>query len=229
VPETYLDLLERIHAYVRPATYVEVGVHEGDSLSLAREGTRAIGIDPNPTVRRRLSAMTTVVRRTSDEVLPSDELSRLLGHRPIELAFIDGMHLFENALRDFIQLERRCTPRSIVLVHDCYPRDEITASRDRTTVFWSGDVWKLVLCLREHRHDLRIAVADVEPTGLAIVRGLDPSSRVLSDRYDELCARYVDMGYDAIADDKERRLGLVVGGWHALRKVLTERDAGDLR
>jgi hypothetical protein len=220
VPDTYLELLERIHAHLRPATYVEIGVHEGDSLVLASQETRAVGIDPAPSVTRPVASTTTVVPRTSDEVLAGNELSRLLDGRPVELAFIDGMHLFEWALRDFIQLERHCTPASTILVHDCYPLDEVTAARDRTTVFWSGDVWKLVLCLRDNRPDLRIAVADVEPTGLAVVRGLDPWSTVLADRYDELCARYVAMGYDAIADDKERQLRLVSGEWPVVRKLL---------
>ena len=196
-------------------------VHEGDSLVLVSPGTRAIGIDPTPSVRRPLSPMTTVIARTSDEVLAGDELPHLLDDQPVELAFIDGMHLFEYALRDFIGLERRCTPVSTILVHDCYPFDEVTAARDRTTLLWSGDVWKLVLCLNEHRPDLRIAVVDVEPTGLALIRGLDPSSRVLSERYDDLCARYVGMGFGAIADDKARRLSLVPGDWAHVRKLLT--------
>lgn len=217
---TYLDLLERIHAHLRPATYVEVGVHEGDSLTLVSPGTRAVGIDPAASLCQPMGSLTTVVPRTSDEVLQGDELSRLLDGQPVELGFIDGMHLFEWALRDFIHLERHCTPESTILVHDCHPLDEITAARERTTVFWSGDVWKLVLCLRENRPDLRIAVADVEPTGLAIIRGLDPRSTVLADRYDELCARYITMRYGTIAGDKARQLNLVAGEWAVVRKLL---------
>ena len=145
----------------------------------------------------------------------------LLDGRPIDLAFIDGLHLFECALSDFIAIERRGSPSSTILVHDCYPRDEMTSARDRTTVFWSGDVWKLVLCLTEVRPELEVAVVDVAPTGLAIVRGLDPASEVLSRHYDELCARFVDLGYDAVAEDKPRRLRLVPGDWPTVRALLT--------
>jgi len=97
----------------------------------------------------------------------------------------------------------------------------VTSARERTTVFWSGDVWKLVLCLGELRPELQVAVADVAPTGLAIVRGLDPTSEVLSRHYDDLCARFVDLGYDAIAVDKSRRLRLVPGDWPTVRALLT--------
>ena len=217
----YLGLLRQVHEHLRPGTYVEVGVHEGASLALAAPGTRSVGIDPTPSVRGPLGPDTTVLRQTSDVAFSGDEVSRLLAGRPIELAFIDGLHLFECALRDFIAVERHCTPASTILVHDCYPRDEVTSARERTTVFWSGDVWKLVLCLGELRPELQVAVADVAPTGLAIVRGLDPTSEVLSRHYDDLCARFVDLGYDAIAEDKSRRLRLVPGDWPTVRALLT--------
>ena len=218
--DDYLGLLRRIHEHLRPSTYVEIGVHEGASLVLATPGTRSVGIDPAPSLRHPMSPNTSVLRQTSDAAFAGDQVSRLLDGRPVALAFIDGQHLFECALRDFIALERRCTPTSTILVHDCYPRDEMTSARERTTVFWSGDVWKLVLCLTEFRPDLQVAVADVAPTGLAIVRGLDPASDVLARRYDDLCARFVGLGYDAVAEDKPGRLRLVPGDWPTVRALL---------
>jgi hypothetical protein len=219
--DDYLGLLRQIHEHLRPSTYVEIGVHEGASLTLAIPGTRCVGIDPTPSLRHPLGPNTSVLQQTSDAAFSGDELSRLLDGRPIALAFIDGQHLFECALRDFIALERRCTRSSTILVHDCYPRDEVTSARERTTVFWSGDVWKLVLCLAELRPELQVAVADVAPTGVAIVRGLDPTSQVLSRRYDELCARFIGLGYDAVSEDKPGRLRLVPGDWPTVRALLT--------
>src|SRR6476620_5703233 len=101
----YLDLLRRVHAHLRPRTYVEVGVHEGDSLALAAPGTRSVGIDPTPSVRHPLGPDTSVLQQTSDAAFAGDELTQLLDGRPIELAFIDGLHLFECVLRDFIAIE----------------------------------------------------------------------------------------------------------------------------
>ena len=219
--DDYLGLLRHVHEHLRPRTYVEIGVHEGASLALVVPGTRSVGIDPTPSLCHPLWPDTIVLQQTSDAAFSGDELPRLLDGRPIDLAFIDGLHLFECALRDFIAVERHCSPSSTILVHDCYPRDEVTSARDRTTVFWSGDVWKLVLCLTELRPELEVAVVDVAPTGLAIIRGLDPESDVLSRHYDELCARFVDLGYDAVAEDKPRRLRLVPGNWPTVRALLT--------
>ena len=52
----------------------------------------------------------------------------------MDFAFIDGMHLFEFALRDFMNLERHCTPQSVIMVHDCYPTEREHAEREPQTV-----------------------------------------------------------------------------------------------
>jgi hypothetical protein len=215
----HLELLARIHAHLRPRTYVEVGVHEGDSLRLALPGTRAVGIDPAPSVGAPLPPTTTVLRSTSDDAFAGADLPSLLD-LPVDLAFIDGLHLAEVALRDFMALERLSAPGSTILVHDCYPLDAETSRRDRRTVCWSGDVWKLLVALAEHRPDLRWVTVDVPPTGLAVVRGLDPASTVLVERYEAICRQLVPLGYEAVADDKGRLLRLVPGEWDTVVDAL---------
>ena len=51
--EHYLVILEKIHRHLRPATYVEVGVFEGQSLALVNPDTSAVGIDPQPRLTAR--------------------------------------------------------------------------------------------------------------------------------------------------------------------------------
>ena len=135
-------------------------------------------------------------------------------------ALIDGMHLFEFALRDFIHIERCSVPGTRVLLHDCYPLDAATAARERRTNFWTGDVWKVVACLRKHRPDLDVRTLASPPSGLTVVRGLDARSEVLASRYDELCREYVPMPYEAIAADKPAALNLVPGDWKTARALL---------
>ena len=112
------------------------------------------------------------------------------------------MHLFEYALRDFINLERHCTPQSVIVVHDCYRDRAEHAERDPQTVAWCGDVWKLIPCLREQRPDLNVAAIDVGPEEMGIVTGLDPESTVLHDSYDEIEARYTALDYDWVEEDR---------------------------
>ena len=134
----------------------------------------------------------------SDEFFANHDLRRIFPHG-VDLGFIDGMHLFEYALRDFINLERFCHPRSIIGIHDCCPMNAEMALRKPNSdtrvdqalrLAWTGDVWKLLPILRQYRPDLEIFVLDARPTGLVLLHNLDPSSTVLSEKYEEILARF---------------------------------------
>ncbi len=88
--------------------------------------------------------------------------------------FIDGMHRYEFALRDFCNVENWANPRTIVAIHDVLPILPLVAERERSTKFWVGDVWKALWMLLEFRKDLAIFVIPTPPSGLAIIRGLNP-------------------------------------------------------
>jgi hypothetical protein len=197
----YRTLLRFIHWRLLPRTYVEIGVAGGLTLALAAPGTRVIGVDPAPRLTPQASSKSaTVCRETSDEFFQRDNLDELLGHQPVDLAFIDGMHLFEFALRDLMHLERRAAPDGTILVHDCYPIDAATSGRERASSRWTGDVWKVILCLRAYRPDLTVTTLGAAPSGLGVIQGLDPTSQVLERVYDDAVARYRDLPYAALAE-----------------------------
>lgn len=192
----HIPSLRRIHAAVRPRTYLEIGVREGASLALAAAGTVCVGVDPEPRVPQDLARRCHLERMTSAAFFSGPRATDLLRARRVDLAFIDGLHLFEAALRDFRDLEAFATPQTLVVVHDCLPRDAATSARRRTTRFWTGDVWKLVPALREARPDLRITLVDVAPSGLCLISGLRPGDDSLRAAYRGLLERYLPLGYD---------------------------------
>lgn len=222
----YYEMLKRIHRHLRPATYVEIGIDKGSTIAVAALGTRIVGIDPDPQLSRPLPESVRIFRETSDEFFAKHDLCEELGGRPVDLALIDGMHLFEFALRDFINIERCCTAASTCLVHDCYPLDEPTSGRDRVTQFWTGDVWKLILCLRKYRPDLDVHTVATPPTGLAVIRCLDPTSRVLVDRLDSMCDEFMALPYSAVHGDKRGQLNLVSNNWLSVKPLFKAADAG---
>jgi hypothetical protein len=216
----YFALLERLHERLRPRTYVEIGVHMGRSLGRVRPGTRSIGIDPEPIIADpAVEEASKIFRVPSDDFFRDYDLESELGG-PVDFAFIDGMHLFEFALRDFMNLESHCTPQSVIMVHDCYPSKREHAEREWKTSAWCGDVWKLIPCLREQRPDLNIAAIDVRPAGMGIITGLDPNSPVLSDSYDEIEARYLALDYDWVEEAKPERLARVDHDWALIEAML---------
>jgi len=219
----YLRWLERLYAATRPPSVVEIGVFEGDSLACVRPPTLAIGVDPEPRALRPLRAQTVLYPETSDEFFARERLDDLLGGDPLGIGFIDGLHRFEQALRDFIGLERYCGPESLILLHDTVPLDEVTQRRVPETQFHTGDVWRTVMALKEFRPDLEVFTVATPPTGLTVVAGLDPSSRVLGDRYDEVVARWLDTPFSSIETRIDEALNLVANDWEVVEDRLRAR------
>lgn len=219
---SYLDVISRSHAWLQPRTYLEIGVEVGSSIVLASPLTQVIGIDPAPQVNRPLGDNVRIHAATSDAFFRTTDVIAEFGGRTVDLAFIDGMHQFEYALRDFANVERCCSPRSTVLIHDCFPLSRLTAERQRQTKFWSGDVWRLVLALRKYRPDLELHVIAAAPTGLCIVRRLDPGSRLLPDRMDDIVQEFLAVDYSVLDDDKAELLCLHPNEWDSIRELLQD-------
>ena len=216
----YLDVISMFHSHLRPRTYLEIGVETGESIALARRETRAIGIDPEPKITQCLAPGTSIHATTSDEYFAAHDVRAEFGGLPIDLAFIDGMHQFEFALRDFINVERHCTSRSTILIHDCYPLSRHTAERERRTSFWSGDIWRLILLLRKYRPDLSVKVIGTAPTGLGVVSSLDPGSSVLREKYDAIVAEFLALDYSVLEADKPGMLALYPNDWEKVKAIL---------
>ncbi len=224
--EDYLHVLARIHAYVKPATYVEIGVARGDSLALLQPETHALGIDPEPRLKRPVGPLQKIFAETSDEFFARRDALAELGGRRVRMAFIDGLHHFDFALRDFMNLEPLCDPDSLIFVHDCHPLDERTAAREQTTAFWSGDVWRLIGVLKRHRPDLSIHTIATRPSGLGLITRLDPTSRVLRENLPALISEGLDTGFDTIAGRKAQALNLFPNDWSELKALLGRRVSG---
>lgn len=191
--EDFLAHLARFHEWLRPPVYLEIGVDAGRTLSLARPPTRAIGVDPALAAHTQgapFAAPTSLCAVDSDSFFASGQAARELAGLPIGLAFVDGLHLFEQALKDFMHIERHAAPDSLVLFHDCLPLDEPTSRRVRATGFWTGDVWKIAPILARFRPDVTVFLIPAYPTGLLAVTRLDPSSRALEERFGQIVAEY---------------------------------------
>jgi predicted O-methyltransferase YrrM len=186
--QTHLDFLRAIHAQLSPRFYLEIGIRHGNSLVLAN--CPAVGVDPAPEIGAPLAANIQIVAETSDEFFACRANEVLTA--PVDLAFIDGMHWFEFALRDFVNIERRAHAATVVVFDDIFPAHSWQAERDRRTRVWTGDIWKIVVCLRKFRPDLMLIPCDTWPTGMLLVLGLDADNETLSQRYEQIVREYVE-------------------------------------
>jgi hypothetical protein len=185
----YLSFIAALHDRLQPRSYLEIGVRSGESLSLSR--CESIGIDPNFEVREELQARTSLLRTTSDEYFESLGAGSPFNGMPIDLAFIDGMHLLEFVVKDFANVERYSEWSTVVVVDDVLPRSTDEAARDRHTREWTGDVFKVSDVLLSVRPDLSLVLVDTQPTGLLLVHGLDPLNRQLTEHYDEIVRTHI--------------------------------------
>ena len=193
------------------------------SLSLAMPPTLAIGVDPQPKLTCALKTETHIFVETSDAFFERRGLDLLLAGRPLSIGFIDGLHLYEQALRDFINLERYCGRQSVILLHDTVPLDEATQSRETNTKFHTGDVWRVVLCLKHYRPNLDVFTIAAPWTGLTVVTGLNSASRILADCYEEAVARFIAVPFHELENTMADALNLVPNEWPVVEGRLRAR------
>jgi Methyltransferase domain len=223
--EPYYDMLQRFHQCLRPRSYLEIGVDQGASIKLANPPTIAVGIDPQPRMKEAPKAVCKIFPLRSSEYFARRDVRRDLESDVIDLAFIDGLHTFDQVLRDFINIEKFADERTIILVHDCIAVDSLTAERERKTAFWTGDVWKLIPILRELRPDLTVFTVAAPPSGLGVVTGLDPRSTILAAKFDEIVARYVSIPVDPDPARRREQAAAISNTWQDVETRLARSPA----
>jgi hypothetical protein len=175
---------------LQPGNYLEIGTLTGDTLASVTCPT--IAIDPHFQITQNVIGTKPschFFQMKSDDFFKFHNPNLILG-RPVDFAFLDGMHRCEFLLRDFLNLEPYCVPNAVVLLHDCVPTEWPITSRvklaepsidpDRSR-WWTGDVWKTALALKKYRPDLEMLCLDAQPTGLVLITNLMPTRQKAAD------------------------------------------------
>jgi len=225
------EFLKALHRLTRPRTYLETGIQLGQSLTLSR--VPSIGIDPAFAIKSELFTDVHLARTTSDEFFARKNPLAHLPKKVIDLAFIDGMHLAEYALRDYLAVERFTTQASVIVFDDMLPRSVDEAARHRHTQSWTGDVYKAGLALRELCPEVLVLDVDTTPTGVVVVLLPDATrGGVLPDYDDWLDVAMAPDPQDVPAEvltrsrawDPEKLLSS--SGWTQLPKLRRRRGVG---
>lgn len=195
----YIKFLNSLHEKVYKG-YFEIGARTGSSLALSK--SPSVAIDPyfqlkeNPVGNKDFCLM---FQETSDSFF-ENSLPKL-GSLECELAFIDGMHLFEYALRDFLNLNKIASENSLFLFHDVLPWTFEMATRDNKALApnapWTGDIWKLVQIFIDAgmRNNIRILTA--APSGLLAVLNPDKAAvRKLEKDYNKICSKWMNVQFN---------------------------------
>jgi hypothetical protein len=201
----YFDFFELLNLHAEPRTYFEIGTNTGNSIE--KFTCDVVCVDPKFLIERNVFGLrrrSFFFQMTSDNFFRSETLSTYFSNGP-DIAFLDGMHLFEFLLKDFINTEKACHKRSVVLMHDCLPLSSRMAERgyrggsveEGTYQWaWTGDVWKMLPILKRYRPDLHVRLVDCPPTGVVAISNLNPTSTVLSDNFESILAEYAKQDLD---------------------------------
>ena len=198
----YIDFLKILTDSLKPVSYLEIGTNKGDSLRQVE--CDAICIDPEfkisgdflGTRQRNL-----FYQMTSDDFFAKYNVYTIFPGG-VDLTFLDGMHRFEYILRDFINAERCCHSRSLILLHDCLPLNVRMAERNWLSAahgesftgdWWTGDVWRILPTLKKYRPDLQVRLLDCPPTGLVALSNLDANNTILNDHYFLILEEFISL------------------------------------
>lgn len=197
--------------------YLEIGVERGFAFRLFAADEK-IAVDPsfklwarNRKLAEEKARVTHYFEMTSDAFFANQ--TALLERRGIDVALIDGLHTYEQALRDIENALQYLRDDGIIVVHDCNPArasigapaksyEEFRAQNHWWDLFWSGDVWKAIVHLRSTRDDLKVAVLKCD-FGVGIIRKGVPESRLHYSPEQIEALTYADL-----AADRENLLNL---------------------
>lgn len=212
--QAYIDRLDA-------RTYLEIGVQRGH-LFLEVDAPRKIAVDPHFMISRtnRLRYLPQRLLReryfeqTSDEFFERSAPGLFGGGKLVDVAFVDGLHTYEQVVRDIENCLRYLDPGGVILLHDCNPASAAAAvyalspedARARYPGWaageWTGDVYKSIIALRATLTDRHVFVYDTDHGVGCIQPGTMERPLTLAPEQIAL------MDYDDLDADRERLLNL---------------------
>ena len=192
--------------------YLEIGVSRGQAFRRITADVK-IAVDPAFNLTQRTRDLADAKGReahyfetTSDAFF--DNEGELLAKHPIDVALIDGLHTYEQVVRDVEKTLRYLSDDGVIFLHDCNPLLELASRRaDSWEAFmasqkgpvkigiWNGDVWKAIVELRSTRHDLLVGVLKCDQ-GVGFVRKGTPDSTLLYSPEQVEALTYADLKAD---------------------------------
>jgi hypothetical protein len=212
------NVIQKIIDKKKARTYLEIGVSNGDNFFQIK-ARQKVAVDPNFRFsgKRRIKWIIKNLFNISAkyyECTSDNYFARNPQINNFDVVFIDGLHTYEQSLRDVINSLDRINENGIIVMHDCNPPNQAAAYPAKSfehaaelklpgwTGDWCGDVWKTVCYLRSHKKDLKVFVLDCD-YGLGIVMKGNPDTCL--NLSEDVLAK---MTYEDLASDKINLLNL---------------------
>ena len=143
--------------------YLEIGCDNDENFSKIQIENK-IGVDP-------LKGGT--LRMTSDEFFKKNRQN-------FDIIFLDGLHTYEQTIKDIDNGLGFLNTSGVILVHDCLPKKIWNQIVPRLYGHWNGDVWKAIVHSRTYSNaDTYTCVAD---HGIGVIFNRKNKNRLIIDK-----------------------------------------------
>ena len=122
------DIINKIISKRNYTSYLEIGCFKNETFNKINI-KKKIGVDPVSGGNLRM---------TSDHFFKENK-------EKFDLIFIDGLHVYEQVIKDIFNSINILKENGIILVHDCLPRKLWYQTPTRMSDTWNGDVWKAIV------------------------------------------------------------------------------------
>jgi hypothetical protein len=192
--------------------YLEIGVSRGQAFQRIAADVK-IAVDPAFKLSERTRELadskgrTTHYFETTSDAFFENEAAFLEQH-PVDVALIDGLHTYEQVVRDVEYTLRYLREDGVIFLHDCNPPFELAGRRAESwddfiaqqkgplvIGLWNGDVWKAIVHLRSTRPDLLVGVLKCDQ-GVGFVRKGSPESMLPYSPEQVAALTYADLKAD---------------------------------
>ena len=122
------DIINKIIKKKKFESYLEIGCQSDINFSKIIIKNK-IGVDPQSGGTHRM---------TSDDFFKQNKSI-------FDLIFIDGLHVYEQVLKDIENSLKVLNDNGVILIHDCLPAKIWHQTIPQTHSSWNGDVWKSIV------------------------------------------------------------------------------------
>ena len=203
-----ISIVQAIIRKLKAQSYVEIGVSLGHAF-LSIDAPKKIAVDPKNLVRLHpitlkkddwilefKKAYRFILKLIGKEdsrffEMTSDDFFKMQAHlleeRKVDVAFVDGLHTYGQALRDAENCLKYLNQGGVIVLHDCNPisapmatpaesfQEAVARNAPDWNKLWCGDVWKAIVYLRSFYKDLHVFVLDCD-MGIGIMTKGSPEN-----------------------------------------------------
>jgi hypothetical protein len=185
-----LNVLQKIIDAIGAKTYLEIGVRNANIIRRIKVQNK-FGVDPainfskKTMIKKRLGLLDFKMIEVESDVFFSQYANKLFKPQGIDVAFVDGLHEYQQAFRDVNHCLQYLNDGGLIIMHDCNPLNYAGAYPIKKSFneldtlvkagkipgwnnCWNGDVWKALVRLRIEHNDLSIFTLDLD-WGLGII------------------------------------------------------------